>query len=206
MIISVSPSVEDTSDLLDAPSLPPRIVSRTGSESEWEDEKTDDSFNFSFSSMHGRDSLSLASKRPRSSRMDANFLKSRGSATLASLTEDDRENETPKSARVIRHVSPLSDRCMNVNAPSENISAGGIKPMNIFNVPKVRDARPDSPSKRVPATPGSFGTKLGRRRSNIGPMRNERARRRSSLIPQPQDANTSCSYPVQYFHPRYLQL
>lgn len=191
MIISVSPSAESTSEFLDAPSLPPRSTSRAGSESEWEDEKTDDSFNFSFSSMSGRDSLPLAGKRPRSSRMDANFLKSKGSATLASLAEDDRENETPKSARVIRRVSPLSDRCMNVNAPSENIPTGAMKPMSALHAPKIRDVHPDSPTKRVPATPRSFGIKPGRRRSNIGPMRSERARRRSSLIPQ--DANGSIS-------------
>ena len=194
MIISVSPSIENTCDSLDMPSLLPRSASRTGSESEWEDEKADDSFNFSFSSMSGQESLSLTRKRRRSSRMDASFLKSRGSATLASLAEDDRENETPKSARAIRRVSPLSDRCMNVNTPSENISAGGVKPMNALHIPKLRDPRSDSPTKRVPATPRSVGTKPGRRRSNIGPMRNERVRRRSSLIPQPpQDANTSIS-------------
>ena len=192
MIISVSPSAESASELLNAPSLPPRSTSRAGSESDWEDEKTDDSFNFSFSSMSGRESLSLAGKRPRSSRMDANFLKSKGSATLASLAEDDRENETPKSARVVRRVSPLSDRCMNVNTPSENVFTNGIKPMGVLHVPKARDVRLDSPTKRVPPTPRSFGTKPGRRRSNIGPMRSERARRRSSLIPQmPQDGNTS---------------
>lgn len=190
MIISVSPSAESTSEFLDAPSLPPRSASRAGSESDWEDEKTDDSFNFSFSSMSGRDSISLAGKRPRSSRMDANFFKSKGSATLASLAEDDRENETPKSARVIRRVSPLSDRCMNVNTLAENIYTVGMKPMSALHVPKVHDARPDNPTTRVPATPRSFGAKPGRRRSNIGPMRSERARRRSSLIPQlPQDAN-----------------
>ena len=194
MIISVSPSVESTSDLLDPPSIPPRSVSRTGSESEWEDEKTDDSFNFSFFSTSGRDSLSLAGKRPRSSRLDSNFLKSKGSTTLASLTEDDRENETPRSARAVRRVSPLSDRCMNVNTASDSIPSSGIKPMGALHVPKVRDSRSDSPSKRVPPTPRSFGTKSGRRRSNIGPMRNERVRRRSSLIPQmPQDPNASIS-------------
>ena len=194
MIISVSPSTDSTSELLDAPSLPPRSASRTGSESDWEDEKTDDSFNFSFTSMTGRDSLSLAGKRPRSSRMDTNFLKSKGSATLASLAEDDRENETPKSARVIRRVSPLSDRCMNVNAPPENFSTGGMKPIGALHVPKARDSRPGSPTRRIPSTPRSFGTRPSRRRSNIGPMRSERARRRSSLIPQlPQDANTSIS-------------
>ena len=193
-IISVSPSVESTSDLLDPPSIPPRSVSRTGSESEWEDEKTDDSFNFSFFSTSGRDSLSLAGKRPRSSRLDSNFLKSKGSTTLASLTEDDRENETPRSARAVRRVSPLSDRCMNVNTASDSIPSSGIKPMGALHVPKVRDSRSDSPSKRVPPTPRSFGTKSGRRRSNIGPMRNERVRRRSSLIPQmPQDPNASIS-------------
>ena len=191
MIISVSPSVESASDLLEVPSIPPRSTSRTGSESEWEDEKSDDSFNFSFLSMPGRDSLSLAGKRPRSSRMDPGFLKSKGS-TLASLTEDDRENESPRSARTIRRVSPLSDRCMNVNTPSESTSAGGIKPMGALHVPKVWDAHLDSPAKRIPPTPRSFGTKSGRRRSNIGPMRSERVRRRSSLIHQlPQDANTS---------------
>ena len=192
MIISVSPSVESASDLLEVPSIPPRSTSRTGSESEWEDEKSDDSFNFSFLSMPGRDSLSLAGKRPRSSRMDPGFLRSKGSTTLASLTEDDRENESPRSARAIRRVSPLSDRCMNVNTPSEGTSAGGIKPMGALHVPKDRDTHPDSPAKRVPPTPRSFGTKSGRRRSNIGPMRSERVRRRSSLIHQlPQDANTS---------------
>ena len=192
MIISVSPSVESTSDLLEVPSIPPRSTSRTGSESEWEDEKSDDSFNFSFLSMPGRDSLSLAGKRPRSSRMDPGFLRSKGSTTLASLTEDDRENDSPRSARTIRRVSPLSDRCMNVNTPSEITSAGGIKPMGALHVPKVRDAHPDSPARRIPPTPRSFGTKSGRRRSNIGPMRSERVRRRSSLIHQlPQDANTS---------------
>lgn len=186
MIISVSPSVESTSDLLDVPSIPPRSSSRAGSESEWEDEKTDDSFNFSFFSASGRDSLSLAGKRPRPSRMDPGFLRAKGSTTLASLTEDDRENETPKSARAVRRVSPLSDRCMNVNTPSE------IKPMGALQVPKVRDTHPDSPTKRVPATARSFGNKPSRRRSNIGPMRNERVRRRSSLIAQlPQDANAS---------------
>jgi kinesin family protein 18/19 len=193
MIISVSPSVESTSDLLGVPSIPPRSASRTGSESDWEDEKTDDSFNFSFTSMSDRDSLSLAGKRPRPSRMDPGFLRSKGSATLTSLVEDDRENETPKSARTIRRVSPLSDRCMNFNAPSEN-STTVIKPMGALHVPRARDMRPESPPKRVPATPRSFGTKLGRRRSNIGPMRSERMRRRSSLIPQlPQDANASIS-------------
>jgi len=192
MIVSASPSVGETSDLFNVPSLPLRSTSRTGSESEWEDEKTDDSFNFSFSLITGRESLSLAGKRPRSSRMDAGFLRSKGSATLASLTEDDRENETPKPPRAIRRVSPLSDRCMNVNTLSENIYAGGIKPMNAPHVPKVRDRHSDSTPRRVPATPRSFGTKLSRRRSNIGPMRSERVRRRSSLIPQlPQDANAS---------------
>ena len=189
MIISVSHSAESTSDLLDVPSLPPRSASRTGSESDWEDEKTDDSFNFSFSSMSGRDSLSLAGKRPRSSRLDGNFLKSKGSTTLASLAEDDRENDTPKSARVVRRVSPLSDRCMNINTPSENLSAGGTKPISALQVHNFQDERPDSPTKRIPPASRPFGTKPGRRRSNIGPMRSERARRRSSQIPQlPQDA------------------
>ena len=192
MIISASPSVENASDSLDVPSLPPRSASRAGSESDWEDEKTDDSFNFSFTS--GRDSFSLAGKRPRSSRMDVNFLKSKGSATLASLAEDDRENETPKTARAARRVSPLSDRCMNINPPPENISAGGTKPSSILHAPKARDSHPDSPNKRVLPTPRPFGSKPSRRRSNIGPMRSERARRRSSLIPQlPQDADASIS-------------
>ena len=192
MIISASPSVENPSDSLDVPSLPPRSASRAGSESDWEDEKTDDSFNFSFTS--GRDSFSLAGKRPRSSRMDVNFLKSKGSATLASLAEDDRENETPKTARAARRVSPLSDRCMNINPPPENISAGGTKPSSILHAPKARDSHPDSPNKRVLPTPRPFGSKPSRRRSNIGPMRSERARRRSSLIPQlPQDADASIS-------------
>ncbi|KAF9642712.1 hypothetical protein BDM02DRAFT_3233695 [Thelephora ganbajun] len=114
--------------------------------------------------------LKATGKRPCSSRMDSGFLKSNGSATS---------------------VSPLSDQCASVDAPSENVSTGGIKPTSALRVPKVRDACPDGPTKRIPAAPRSFGNKPGRRRSNIGPM-GKRVRRRSSLIPQlPQDTNAS---------------
>lgn len=162
-----------------------RSHSVAGSESEWEDERTDDSLNLSFVTGPNTGSASLPSssrlslslwsntcKRPRPSRLDPGFLKAKGATSLGCLQEAE-ENGSP-----VRRVSPLSERSMNHSA---------IDDASILHIPKKGEHN-DSPSRRLPtSTPrlGASSTKGMRRRSNVGPMRSERARRRSSMIPQP---------------------
>jgi kinesin family protein 18/19 len=161
-----------------------RVVSSSGgggSESEWEDEKTEDSLNMSFMSSSTRsNTLPLGRmmngvKRPRASRLDPGFLKAKGASMLGSLAEDD-ENTSP-----VKRGAPLSDRSVNQLHDSQNSGAGNGR----LHIPKGRDRYVGSPSRRAPSTPRIAGsaTKSGRRRlSNIGPMR---AKRRSSMIPKP---------------------
>lgn len=167
-LIDSSMTFENVSHVNNA-AAPPRSASRTGSESEWEDEKTEDSVTLNLFSLPSRDALSANhSKRPRPGR-DPN-LRVKGTSTLASLAEDDRESD-PRSLDGFRKASPLSPRNMNTALPDDSLSS--------LHIPK------GSPSKRVPPTPRAVGSsRSGRRRSNIGPMRSEKTRRRSSLIPQ----------------------
>lgn len=168
-----------------APSPLQRCSSSMGSESEWEDdnEKTDDSVSVSFLSSSTSVSSQLSSsilsrtstKRSRPSRLDPSFLKSKSKpSVLGSLREDD------ESAAEIRGY-PLSD--MNLNRMGSS-SDGNL------HIPKVRDHNSSSPSRRAPSTGkasillASTSKSSGRRRSNIGPVRNEKGRRRSSMIPQ----------------------
>ena len=190
-IIPPSPLPEDSSSksLLRAPSPVQRCLSSLGSESEWEDEneKTDDSLNMSFmassSSIHLSSSSSsrpTASRRPRSSRLDPGFLKTKSKLSmLGSLMEDDESVNESRSY-------PLSE--MNINrmgSTDDSSSSDGN-----LHVPKVRDRLLGSPNRRGPSTGkasnllASTSKSSGRRRSNIGPMRNEKSRRRSSMIPQ----------------------
>ncbi|KZT20739.1 kinesin-domain-containing protein [Neolentinus lepideus HHB14362 ss-1] len=183
---SKAPVPSTSADAVDVENMPAsssqRSVSRAGSESDWEDEKTDDSVNLSVSAAPAHD-LSMNSstlgkrlagvKRPRASRLDPSFLKSRGGSTLSSLAEDDEDECLPN------RTAPLGDRKINMG---ESSSGGCISSLHI---PKGKE-RHGSPGKRVPNTAKvslSVG-KGSRRRSSIGPLRNERIRRRSSLIPQ----------------------
>lgn len=162
-----------------------RCPSSLGSESEWEDEneKTDDSLSISFLSVPQPPSASMSqhTRRPRPSRLDPTFLKSKSrTSTLTSLKEDD---ETDAEGR--HH--PLSDRNMNRMSSLDDSSEGTL------HVPKGRDRLPGSPNRRAPSTgkaslQASTSKTTSRRRSNIGPVR-----RRSSLIPQitGQGAETS---------------
>ena len=167
----------------------PRCQSVTGSESEWEDERTEDSFSLSFISAPTRESLpasmdsrsnsslkSSTSKRPRSSRLDPGFLKTKGQSSLGCLQEVD-ENGSP-----VRRTSPLSDRRMNCSLRGEGDSNGTV----LYDVSKKGD-RDQSPSRWRPSAPkhAASNSKSGRRRSNIGPVRHEKTRRRSSLILAP---------------------
>jgi len=161
-----------------------RCPSALGSESEWEDEdKTDDSLSMSFLSA-SQSSVPLAStssrnsRRPRPSRLDPTFLRSNSrTSTLTSLKEDDETTES--------RMYPLSDR--NMNRSSLDDSASGSSDGNL-HVPKNQDRLPGSP-RRAPSTGkaslhSSTGKASSRRRSNVGLMRIEKGRRRSSLIPQ----------------------
>ena len=149
-----------------------RQMSFGGSESEWEDEKTDDSFNVSvsFSSVV---SASNGKKRSRSSRLDPSYFKAnKASSTLDSLAEDD---ESLLTSALSRRPTPLSDRGNQMDrAPSPSFS---------LKLPKGRS------STATPRVPGSV-SKSSRRRSQIGPVRSEKSsRRRSSLIPKPSLPN-----------------
>lgn len=169
-----------------------RTTSFGGSESEWEDEndKTDDSVGVSFLSMSMPAStcdtsaalrpFGTGAKRPRPSRLDPSFLKSKSRGTiLGSLAEGD-ESGTPSPER--RH-HPLSDMSMNQTNDGDGL-----------HVPK-RHGPHASPARRIPGTPRGGGmasgsgvgmgkSGSGRRRSNIGLTRGEKGRRRSSMIPQ----------------------
>ncbi|KAF7971775.1 hypothetical protein HWV62_19959 [Athelia sp. TMB] len=137
----VAPVVEPERD---AGSSPTEL---RGSESEWEDEKTEDS---SFMASSVRDLPKP--RRARASRLELGFLKGKGPA-LGSLAEGD-EHATPTKPRVMGEAT---------NSPGRHA-----------HVPKVHE--------RHQGSPGRAG---GRRRSHVGPLRSERARRRSSLIPGP---------------------
>ncbi|KAI0352912.1 kinesin-domain-containing protein [Trametes cingulata] len=187
VVISVTPA-DTSSSSFSAPESSQRHLSMAGSESEWEDEKTDGSLDLSLFSAPSTSSAASSSsgvfrgtgtRRPRASRLDPSFLKSRArGSTLGSLAEDDEERAAAQGSP--RRVAPLSDRNMNrVSSPSEDSSSSET------TTGKTRERHHSSPAKRVPLTPKAVGaSKAGRRRSNIGPIRGERPRRRSSMIPQ----------------------
>ncbi|OBZ76647.1 Kinesin-like protein 6 [Grifola frondosa] len=186
VVISITPA-DSGSSISSLPSVPSlrRNISIGGSESEWEDEKTEDSVNLSFASSSAPTSSAIRThgKRPRASRLDPTFLKSRSrGSVLGSLAEDDEDAAASQGSP--RRASPLSDRNMNrAPSPAEGSSSGS----DTLHVPKGRDRHHNSPSKRMPMsskTGGGIAAKSNRRRSNIGPQRSERPRRRSSMIPQ----------------------
>ncbi len=185
-ITPASPAV-DSAPSQQSSSPVQRCPSALGSESEWEDEdKTDDSLSMSFlsatqSSVPLASTSSRNSRRPRPSRLDPTFLRLNSRmSTLSSLKEDD---ETVTESRMY----PLSDRNMN-RMGSLDDSTSGSSDGNL-HVPKNQDRLLGSPSRRAPSTGkaslhSSTSKASSRRRSNIGPMRLEKSRRRSSLIPQ----------------------
>lgn len=134
-----------------------------GSDSDWEDEKADESVD---------KSISLTStypepKRTRSSRLDLGYLKSsRDVSVLSSLAEDE---DSPSFTSVPKKPTPLAD-C--INRPSDTSSQSFT-----LVLPKGKS----SVAPRMPST-----LKNGRRKSQIGPVRSEKtSRRRSSLLLQP---------------------
>ncbi|KAF8736378.1 hypothetical protein AX14_000409 [Amanita brunnescens Koide BX004] len=170
-----------------------------GSESEWEDEneKTEDSITFSMPgnvSREGQQSSSAASgsrKRPRPGRLDPSFLKSHAKGSnLGSLQEADELGSPTRPSRR-QQQRPLTD--MNLNHLSSTLSETSD---SMLDVPKNRGTGTGNSARRGPSMlsrPSSLGsttsnastvTGNGRRRSYIGPMRIEKGRRRSSMIPE----------------------
>ncbi|KAH8982384.1 kinesin-domain-containing protein [Lactarius akahatsu] len=174
---SVTPAPDDSS-VFSAPACSSTV------EGEWVDEKTDDSFRLSLSLPPRDQQTRIAAPRTRrGSRLDPGLLKSRGATTLGSLTED---NENGSESAVGRR--PLSDRSFNsfaLDPPSNSSSSSGNGTQRPPASSKVSEKhKPTSPVQRPPPTPRSAAAlKVSRRRSNIGPLRMERARRRSSLRP-----------------------
>ncbi|KAF9263689.1 kinesin-domain-containing protein [Marasmius fiardii PR-910] len=161
---------ENASSLFEVRTPPQRTLSLGGSESEWEDEKTDDSFshNLSLSLPPSTRDYGSIGKRTRPSRLDPSFLKSKARApVLGSLAEGDESSPERYERRVSQ---PLGDRSINQLDDSNTKLLG-----------KTKQPGESSPGKRVLLTPR--GASKSRRRSNIGPVR-EKGRRRSSLIPQ----------------------
>ncbi|KAI9447762.1 kinesin-domain-containing protein [Lactarius indigo] len=162
---SATPAPDDSS-VFSAP------ASSSTVDGEWVDEKTDDSFRLNLSlPPHDPPTRITAPRTRRGSRLDPGLLKSRGATTLSSLTEDDENGGESAMGR-----RPLSDRSFNsfaLDPPSSSSSNGN------------GTQRQPASSKRPPPTPRSAAValKVSRRRSNIGPLRMERARRRSSLRP-----------------------
>jgi len=165
----------DDSSVFSAPSH------NSATENEWEDEKTDESVQLSFS-LPPHNPPSRA-RTHRGSRLD---LKSRGPSTLGSLNEADENTESVWMER-----RALSDRSLNSFVlGSSTMSIGGSISVQRPPLPPTAPAAEkrksnNSPVRRPPpATPRSAAAlKVSRRRSNIGPMRMEKARRRSSLRP-----------------------
>lgn len=189
-VIPAGSSVETITKLPPRPASPvQRCPSSLGSESEWEDEneKTEDSVNVTIlssslsasTSQLNSSTSSRQPRRPRPSRLNPSFLKSSKSKvwTLGSLREDDESISESRSP-------PLSD--MNLNRLASTDESGSSD--GSLHVPKVRDRVPGSPTRRAPSSVkagvhASASKNAGRRRSNIGPIRNEKGRRRSSIIP-----------------------
>ncbi|KAJ7688467.1 kinesin-like protein [Mycena rosella] len=180
------------------PPAPQRSMSLGGSESEWEDEneKTDDSVNLSMSlPASTRDSTASSSRsygslgdaggarRSRPSRLDPSFLKSKPKSALGSLAEDDESGSSPEKPHYSHR--PLSDVMNQLDG------GGGTSRSGSGNLSKSRE-RHAPPATRVGNAGASAGLGRsggGRRRSLVGPMRNEKGRRRSSLIPQLSPVN-----------------
>lgn len=154
-----------------------------GSESDWEDEKTDDSVSFMASSVRDVPAprSSLGSRRSRASRLDPSFLKMKG-PTLGSLNEDE-ENASPSKNRTPPRDYRVNHLGESTNSPSR------------LHISKGHDRHHGSPSRGPSSTSGTSNRNASsRRRSAVGPVRNERSRRRSSLIPGPSpDGNAGDS-------------
>lgn len=180
-------SLDDAGNGERAPS-PMMIDTRPNSRaSDWEDEKTDDSSNFSPSILPERDPLPARTGPRRPSRLDPSFLKKRSaSGSLASLPEDEEPRASGSS-----QTNPFSGHSTNVPTLSES-SIGSSSSMPELDLSRRNESTP--PQWALKAPDSSMRSTRGntRRRSNIGPLRSEKIRRRSSLLPTPGNSSTEC--------------
>lgn len=139
------------------------------SEGDWEDDKQEESSTSGSLATARSESASVAPRRLN--RLDPLFLKARSNVpSLGTLPE----KEESAAGETTNTNKPFSDRSNRSHTPSEtsqetpeSIQLGKGKGREIHTALKV---------------PGSTGK---RRRSNIGPVRSEKVRRRSSLLPSP---------------------
>ncbi|KAL5527629.1 hypothetical protein ACEPAG_6430 [Sanghuangporus baumii] len=168
-----------------SPMLVDARPSSRASECDWVDEKTDDSSSFSFSGPSQRVLPPARTGPRRPSRLDPSFLKMRSaSASLASLAEDD-ESKTTESTY---HNNPFSDRSINLPTPPDT-SIASSSSMPELDISKRDGNTPPQTTLKVPGSSNKSAQVNGRRRSNIGPLRSEKTRRRSSLLPPPGNTN-----------------
>ncbi|KAK7470922.1 tubulin-dependent ATPase kip3 [Stygiomarasmius scandens] len=159
-IIPASPApseaVSTSSKTASTSQTPPRSASRAGSESEWEDDndKTDDSFSLSLS---GRDSLGVPAPR-----------------SYGSLGRRTRPSRLDPSFLKSKKAPTLGSLAEDDESSSSSQDRHVSQPL--------ADRSLNNLNSRPPSTPRTAGK--SRRRSNIGPVRIEKARRRSSQIPQ----------------------
>ncbi|KAI9508657.1 kinesin-domain-containing protein [Russula earlei] len=122
--ISITAASDDSS-IFSAP------VRNSAADSEWEDEKTDESVQLSFSlPPHNSQIRTAATRARRGSRLDSTFLKSRGACALGSLNEDDENSESATTGR-----RALSDRSLNAFAldaastatTTSSLASGGVQ-------------------------------------------------------------------------------
>ncbi|GJJ07448.1 hypothetical protein Clacol_001650 [Clathrus columnatus] len=168
-------SLDDASSSnVDADGSASNRISVGGSDSDWEDERADESVDRFISSM----STCVKLKKSRSSRLDPGFLKAgKDMSTLGSLAEDE---ETSQSSILSQRPALLTDR---VNRPFD------VSQSFSLDIPKGRS------SVATPRMPSALRT--SRRKSQIGPVRSEKtSRRRSSLLLQPLQPTSPIEKPL----------
>lgn len=154
-----------------------RMGSPRPSESDWEDEKTDDSTSYNIGST-SNEGISARERPRRPSRLEPLLLKSRSySSSLGKMTEADELRKVESTGS----RNPFTSRIVNL-PPVSTTSESSLAPQKL-----KKEEREQSPARKAASSlrlPGS-ATK-GRRRSNIGPLRSEKTtRRRSSLLHPP---------------------
>jgi kinesin family protein 18/19 len=104
--------------------------------------------------------------------------KSKGS-TLGSVVEGDEQSS--------QDIQPLADMNFNRRSPTDDSTSSSDE----LHIPKAKDRHLGSPGKRMPSSikgpslsASTSRAPATRRRSNLGPVRGEKSRRRSSMIPQ----------------------
>jgi kinesin family protein 18/19 len=206
-------SVPSASSAATAPIIPLVMVTKTDavrpkdaveSEAEWEDERTDDVSIASTSSS----SITTGTEPGRSrSRLDPRYLRTNRVAPMSSLGEVSEDEDDSRDAKNLSSSTrvgrtPLGDVA---NSPPSNLVRNGSSPTkasrSTFGQESMGLSTPPGSPRRVGGSTSLVSKpSMARRRSNIGPMRGEKSRRRSSLIPRPSPPPGTYAY--AYAQPR----